>query len=51
MVMYLVLTDDPLGGSCSVDEDRDCGGTGCICESFANSQRLLRSDMLDIFRQ
>jgi hypothetical protein len=27
-----LFTDDPLGGSCSVDESRDCGSTGCLCK-------------------
>lgn len=26
--------DDPTGGSCSVEQTRDCGSTGCICASF-----------------
>jgi hypothetical protein len=27
-----VYLDDPKGGSCSVDEARDCGSKGCLCE-------------------
>jgi hypothetical protein len=29
-------TDDPLDGQCSVVQDRDCGSSGCICQSLTS---------------
>lgn len=28
--------DDPKGGSCSVQESRDCGDTGCLCKNHSH---------------
>ncbi|TDL19510.1 nuclease Le1 [Rickenella mellea] len=33
---FIDAEDDPEGGSCSVDETRDCGAAGCILTAIAN---------------
>ncbi|KIM84327.1 hypothetical protein PILCRDRAFT_6576 [Piloderma croceum F 1598] len=38
---FIDANDDPLGGSCSVEESRDCGNTGCLSTAIANyTQRV-----------
>ncbi|KZP22798.1 nuclease Le1 [Athelia psychrophila] len=33
---FIDANDDPLGGSCSVVESRDCGSAGCLSTAIAN---------------
>ncbi|KAL5497999.1 hypothetical protein ACEPAH_2930 [Sanghuangporus vaninii] len=49
---FIDAEDDPLGGSCSVNEDRDCGSTGCILTAIANyTQRVADTDLSFTQRQ
>jgi hypothetical protein len=34
LLISKLCIDNPLGGSCSVEESRDCGSTGCLCKVF-----------------
>ncbi|KAF7969185.1 hypothetical protein HWV62_27957 [Athelia sp. TMB] len=43
---FIDAMDDPLGGSCSVVESRDCGSTGCLSTAIANyTSRLTDSSL------
>ncbi|KAI5118916.1 hypothetical protein M0805_004692 [Coniferiporia weirii] len=44
---FIDAEDDPLGGSCSVDEDRDCGSSGCLLTAIANYTQRVTDMSLD----
>ncbi|KAL5478331.1 hypothetical protein ACEPAI_2515 [Sanghuangporus weigelae] len=49
---FIDAEDDPMGGSCSVNENRDCGNTGCILTAIANyTQRVADTDLSFTQRQ
>jgi len=44
---FIDANDDPLGGSCSVNEPRDCGPTGCLPSAIANYTKRVNDPSLD----
>jgi len=43
---FIDANDDPKGGSCSVDEARDCGSKGCLSTAIANyTQRVIDASL------
>ncbi|KAH8112341.1 nuclease Le1 [Phellopilus nigrolimitatus] len=44
---FIDAEDQPLNGSCSVNEDRDCGSSGCLLTAIANYTQRVADTSLD----